>query len=151
MEHHAGFSVFCVSKKSFRHAFDQSRLWSKENLHRAARTPLAHTGPIIVQNSRYMSWNFDNSNFIFPPAGGKTLRGPLTKDACVLSSRGFLDSLTHRIARCVSFSEAAFFCHDPWESPKENWQHCHLSKIYGKPVCISVRRWNWKNIISIVQ
>ena len=53
-------------------------LCAKENLHRAARTPLAHTCPIIVQNSRHMYWNFDDSNFIFPPAGGKTLRGPRT-------------------------------------------------------------------------
>ena len=44
-------------------------------MHRAARTPKAHTCPIIVQNPRHTSLDFADFDFVFPPAGGKTLRG----------------------------------------------------------------------------
>ena len=40
-----------------------------------------------------MSRNFDDFEFIFPPAGGKTLRGTRTADACAASGRGVIESL----------------------------------------------------------
>ena len=45
-----------------------------------------------------MSLDVEDSDFIFPPAGGKTLRGPLIRDACVFSA-GVFDSLKRTALR----------------------------------------------------
>ena len=82
-----------MSKKSFRHAFDQNDVLIEGKFALGcAHAKGAHL-PNRSAKTKAHVLGFCEFYFIFPPAGGKTLRGPLTAAAFASSSRWFIDSL----------------------------------------------------------
>jgi len=72
-------------------------------MHRAVRTPKAHTCPINEQKSRRMSWIFAYFCFISPPAGGETLRGLFLAIAVYPFEQAFFDSLRNALRAFLFF------------------------------------------------
>jgi len=72
-------STMCSGSACQKSLFDKLSIHagrgSSGDLHRAARTPKAHTCPIKVRKIRHMSCFFAYFDFISPPAGRETLRG----------------------------------------------------------------------------